>query len=219
MTDAIPTDGAETASTADTGDTIEATVHPGWADPDPAELASGLYDRGSRSEGGAVPEAYALNLPAEYEGRVALSADHPLYAPAADWARKWDLPQQAFDELVGIQAGYEAGAGIDADAERAKMLDAFSEGGRLSETQAQARADEIGKWAVGLLGGDLKRNPALINELMLLTATADGVALLRTLKNRVGEARPPRAARGHGGDSAMSTEAFYRELFRSGGRS
>lgn len=167
--------------------------------------------------GGGVPDVYALNLPEDLTGRVELSSDHPLYAPASDWARKWNLPQAAFDELVAIQAGHEAGSGIDQGAERTKLIEAFSEGGRLSPAQAQAKADEIGRWAVGLLAGEARRNPAIVNELIALTATADGVALLRALKSRVGEARPPRAGNGSGGSAAVSTEDFYRELFRGRG--
>jgi hypothetical protein len=168
-------------------------------------------------ETASVPDVYALNLPEDLTGRVEVSPDHPLYAPASDWARKWNLPQAAFDELVAIQAGHEAGSGIDQGAERTKLLEAFSEGGRLSPAQAQAKADEIGRWAVGLLSGEARRNPAILGELIGLTATADGVALLRALKSRVGEARPPRAGNGGGGSPAVSTEEFYRELFRGRG--
>lgn len=194
------------------------SVHPGWADVDPAFAEAPPADAASGGEGGApaVPDVYALNLPDELSGRVEVSPDHPLYAPASDWARKWGLPQQAFDELVAIQAGHEAGGGIDSAAERTKLLAAFNDNGRLNEAQAQARADEVGRWAVGLLGPDVRRHRGLANELMMLTATADGVALLRAIKSRVGEARPPKAGHAGGGSAAVSTEEFYRELFRGG---
>jgi hypothetical protein len=179
--------------------------------------AGRAYADADTTEAGGVPDVYALNLPEDLTGRVEVSPDHPLYAPASDWARKWNLPQAAFDELVAIQAGHEAGSGIDQGAERTKLIEAFSEGGRLSPAQAQAKADEIGRWAVGLLSGEARRNPAILGELIGLTATADGVALLRALKSRVGEARPPRAGQGSGGSPAVSTEEFYRELFRGRG--
>jgi len=56
-----------------------------------------------------------------------------------------------------------------------------------------------------------------LGELIALTATADGVALLAALKGRVGEARPPRPGKAGNGSAAVSTEDFYRELFRGRG--
>lgn len=207
MSDTTMTDTVSDTA-AETGGMRDAYAGRTYADADVTEAGAAASS--------SVPDVYALNLPEDLTGRVELSADHPLYAPASDWARKWNLPQAAFDELVAIQAGHEAGSGIDQGAERTKLIEAFSENGRLSPAQAQAKADEIGRWAVGLLAGEAKRNPAIVNELVALTATADGVALLRALKNRVGEARPPRAGHANGGSSAISTEEFYRELFRGG---
>ncbi|MDX9861635.1 MAG: hypothetical protein RBS99_12040, partial [Rhodospirillales bacterium] len=57
--------------------------------------------RGKIADHGKVtaPETYALNLPDALKGKVEVSDKHPLYAPVSEWARKHNLPQEAFDEL------------------------------------------------------------------------------------------------------------------------
>ena len=65
-------------------------------DPKVAERVTALRTRAEKAavfESYVPPESYALTLPADLQGKIEVSPDHPLYAPAAEWAKKWNLPQ------------------------------------------------------------------------------------------------------------------------------
>ena len=158
-----------------------------------------------------VPEGdYALNVPEDLASQgIEASADDPMYGIATEWARKHNVSQEAFDELAASfyglrltehQADVEWSAG-----QRKALIEAFSDGGNLSEEKALEAAQDVGKWAVGALGTQVVNNPALLDELKFLTASAGGVLLLKALKEATGDVKTPSDP----GGGAVEKKPFY----------
>lgn len=55
-----------------------------------------------------APEAYAINRP-EGVNEVVLPDNDPLLAKTHEWGKKWGMPQEALDEIVGEVLGFQMG--------------------------------------------------------------------------------------------------------------
>lgn len=143
-----------------------------------------------------APETYELVVPDALKETVKADAEHPMAKPAMEWAKKHGLSQEAFSELTALFYG-DVAAGAESDKafhaeQETKLVEAFSDGGNLTAEQAKAAAAEVGRWAGALLKPDIENNPALLNELKSVAMTADGVLLLRALRDRTGATNPPK---------------------------
>ena len=141
---------------------------------------------------------FQVQVPEGMEDKVVVDMDSPMAQAAMAFAAAKGMSQDDFNDLTSayfnVADVQPAADQPDFDGERKKLVDTFDEGGRLSPPQALARAQEIGNWAVGLLADELKTSPDLIDELSHLTSTADGVRLLKSLRDNIGESRPPKSA-------------------------
>ncbi|MGH6886289.1 MAG: capsid assembly protein [Kiloniellales bacterium] len=144
----------------------------------------------------SAPERYELALPAALEGKMSVDPGHPLVEPAMAWARKHGLSQEAFAELAQLWYGHEAeasgeaGGASDRDSEMARLDAALGQ-------RADAVKGELARWMNGLLGRDFAAEPALLSAAEELASTAEGVLLLKAIKDKLGE-RPLPASRGAG---------------------
>lgn len=170
------------------------------------DLRQKISERGNEDVSIVVPDAYELAVPEALVGRVAVDVDDPLAKGAMDWARKNGLGQEAFSELAALYYSKLSEGLNDADrnmeGEMQKLHDALG-------PQADRDMDDLTRWVDGLLGEDLANAPELYLALDHLTSTADGVVLLKTLKERLGERGVPTSR--SGGLLQLNEEAL-REL-------
>lgn len=86
---------------------------------------------------------------------VAIDENHPMAGPAKSFAHKWQLPQEAMNELVKMQAGYvvETAKSFNEEmkAERVKLGDKADARIAAVETALVGRLGETGKALSGLL--------------------------------------------------------------------
>ncbi len=157
------------------------------------------------------PEAYELVLPRELSGRVAADAEDPLAKGAMDWARRHGLGQEAFSELAGLYFGRVAEAAIDSEAERGKLAAALGD-------RADSEIVGLSRWVDGLLGDVLAESREIYAALDRLTATADGVMLIKAIKDKLGEAGLPssRAAQPGAPDARALRKLQASEAYRAG---
>lgn len=157
------------------------------------------------------PEAYELSLPEELSGRIAADADDPLAKGAMDWARRHGLGQDAFSELASLYFGRLAESAIDAEAERGKLAAVFGD-------RADGELAGLSRWVDGLLGDVLAESREIHSALDRLTATADGVMLIKAIKDKLGETGLPSSRIGTPG--APDAQALRRlqgsEAYRGG---
>lgn len=149
-----------------------------------------------------APERYEMALPEDLAGRMSLDPEDPLAVAAMEWARRHNLPQDAFSELAELFCRCEAEA-RDPDAYRSLQLGALEEA--LGE-QAPHVCREVGQWFGALLAEDFSRDPDLLAAAESLAADARGVLLLKTLRDRLGErgVPGPQAAAGEAtGEAAL----------------
>jgi len=152
-----------------------------------ADLRRKLSERGAK-----VPESYELFVPEDLVDLIKADAEDPLAIGAMDWARKHGLSQEAFSELSSLYYSQMQGvSGPDQGVEMEKLQTLF--GPRLS-----VELDQLTQWADGMLGEDMARAPELYHAFERMTSTAEGILLLKTLKDRLGERGVP-SFRGHGG--------------------
>jgi hypothetical protein len=114
-------------------------------------------------QAGIPPSAdqYALSLegwtPPEGvdAGEVAIKEDHPLIAPAKEFAHKWGLPQEAFADLAKLHANYVAGEvktwNANKAAEMAKLGEKGSDRVSAVSTALLGRLGEAAKPLLGLM--------------------------------------------------------------------
>jgi hypothetical protein len=131
-----------------------------------------------------VPEAYELAVPQDLANRIRADAEDPLAQSAMDWAKKQGLSQEAFSELAALYYGRLAEDAVDRDAEMGKLKSVFG-------SKAESELAGLGRWVQGLLGNTLSRDPEMERTLHHLTATADGVKLLKAFKDRLAEPAVP----------------------------
>ena len=171
-----------------------------------AAVKRALDLRRKLSEKPAAPESYQLVVPDDLKEKVEANAEHPLAKPAMEWARKHGLTQDAFAELTGLFYAREA-AGFDEDARFAtEQNEALAKA--LGENAEKVKK-ELGQWVGGLLGGDFKENPALLEAAGLLASDANGVLLIKALKDKIGERGIPS---GRDRDSGAVSEADLKAL-------
>jgi len=152
-------------------------------------------ENGEHNGHSSVQEAYELTLPDDLQGRVEIDERDPQWLAFQDVARSQGLNQKTVDALTAM---HFKGVAEQSDSnnefgnvEKAKLIDAFNDGGNLSADQAMGKAQDVADWAVGLLKPDMQRNPELALELETLATTSAGVQLLSALKSRIGETRLP----------------------------
>lgn len=158
------------------------------------------------------PEAYEIALPKELEGRIAADIEDPLAREAMDWARRQGLGQEAFSELAALYFGRLASSAIDSEAERSKLARALGD-------RADAEIAGLSRWVDGLLGDVLTESAELHAALDRLTATADGVLLVKAIKDKLGEAAVPSSRAGAAAalpDVAALRKLQASEAYRSG---
>lgn len=153
-----------------------------------------------------APEGdYELVVPEDLaKDGIAADTEDPLFKPIAELAREKNWSQDDLNDITAIYyRGKAAEAKADADAsgeERQKLIDHYSDGGRLSEDDALKKASENGKWVTSLLSSEIKKHPEFMDELKVLTMTAAGCQLLEAIRNRVGETATPGGEGGKGAD-------------------
>lgn len=130
------------------------------------------------------PEAYELALPEALAARIRADAEDPLAKGAMDWARRHGLGQDAFSELASLYFGRLAEVAVDPEAERAKLRESLGE-------RADGEIAGLGRWVDGLLGDVIAESADLRGALDRLTATADGVMLVKAIKDKLGESGVP----------------------------
>lgn len=101
---------------------------------------------------------------------ISIDDNHPLAAPAKDFAHKWQLPQEAMNELVRLQADYVANEAKTFNetmkAERAKL-----------GQNAEARIEAVKTALIGRLG---EAGKALVGTLVSAAVIEAYEGLLRT---------------------------------------
>lgn len=132
----------------------------------------------------AVPETYALTVPDDLAGRIAPDAADPIAVAAMEVARRHGLSQEAFSDLAALYYGNLDASRVDRDAEMERLSAVLGE-----RTPVELR--DLGRWMEGLLGSAFSDDPALRRTAAHLTATADGVMLLKALKDRLAERGVP----------------------------
>lgn len=150
--------------------------------------------------------AYELTVPEELEGKVQADASDPLFSIASQWANAQGVDQDGFNKLTAAYFAHQAGAAADqteADvAERAAFIEAFGAGdGRTDEdayAAAQNNARHIGDWVSSLIAPTLMEHPGVRNILVDVASFADGILLLKALKEAIGEQTAPGRAGGAG---------------------
>lgn len=157
------------------------------------------------------PETYELVLPQELSARVAVDADDPLAKGAMDWARRHGLGQDAFAELASLYFGRVAESAIDSEAERGKLATAFGD-------RADSEIAGLSRWVDGILGDVLAESREVYSALDRLTATADGVMLIKAIKDKLGEAGLPssRAGAPAAPDAGALRKLQSSEAYRAG---
>lgn len=157
------------------------------------------------------PDAYELVLPQELSGRVVADAEDPLAKGAMDWARRHGLGQDAFAELAGLYFGRVAETAVDSEAERGKLAAALGD-------RTESEIAGLSRWVDGLLGDVLAESREVYAALDRLTATADGVMLIKAIKDKLGEAGLPssRAAQPGAPDARALRQLQGSEAYRAG---
>ena len=192
--------GADDAADASGADT-PLTVKIGDADvevsKEVADHIKALEDNAPAIADWKAPEGdYAINLSEDLiKAGFEAKTDDPMFKLASEWCKKYDVPQSAFDELAAGYFGHQQ-TELQTDAEdqakeRTKMLDHFSDGGKITEGEATKKAQAVANWAVKTLGESVIKDPELADELKFLTATADGIRLLDALRQRTGGPSAP----------------------------
>lgn len=149
----------------------------------------------------AAPESYELIVPDDLQEKVRADVEHPLASPAMDWAKKHGLSQDAFSELASLFYHQEASthdADVKYEAEQRDILK------KALGDDAERVTKDLGKWVYGLLGKDFKENTGLHTAANMLACDANGVLLIKALKDKLGETAVP-SSRGH--DAASLSES------------
>jgi len=136
------------------------------------------------------PEAYALSLPEDLAARIAPDENDPLARGAMEWARRQGLGQEAFSELAALYYGHMVDVVPDRESEMRRLSESLG-------PRAGMELADLSGWACEMLGGSLAKSPEIAEAFESLTSTANGVLLLKALRDRLGEAGLP-SARGSG---------------------
>jgi len=188
-----------------------------------ADLRRKLSEQGSggatlSADRDAVPDMYELCLPKGMEDHIQVAPEDPLAKNAMDWARRHGLGQEAFSELTQMYYERLASEQQDDDHRQEGELEKLHEA---LGPRADHEMEDLSRWVDGLLGPDLENAPELYCALDQLTSSADGVILLRTLKERLGERGVPTSRMSSG--PYLNEESLRQlqssEAYRSGDKS
>ncbi len=157
-------------------------------------------------------DGYQLNVPEAFADRVQADPNDPRVEKLFEIAKTNGWKQDTVDALVAMEYANVAAA-VEADTqaqanEKESLIKMMDPDGAMGGEAALAKATEYGTWAVGLLGDDLKANPALMDELRFMTTTANGVALLKAIKDRTSVAAAPRASDANAQPNPFATDTF-----------
>ena len=166
-----------------------------------ALLKSATDLRKLQSEQIKAPENYELAVPETLQDKITVDAELPIAKNAMEWAKANNVSQEAFSELTALFYEDQAGGLIDQDAEQEILNQA------LGDNPDKAKTD-IGKWFGGLLGDEFAAKPELMEEAQLIASSANGVLLLKALKDKLsGHTKIPPNDGGQAGD-ALSLEGL-----------
>ncbi|MBN2752623.1 MAG: hypothetical protein JXQ84_07930 [Rhodospirillaceae bacterium] len=159
----------------------------------------------------AAPEVYALTLPEDLAQRIAPDESDPLAHQAMDWAKKHGLGQEAFSELTTLYYGALAENAVDREAELGRLTEALG-------PRAEAEMAGLSQWVDGMLGDAVAKTPDLFHALENLTATAEGVLLLKAFKDKLTESGVPSSRSGGGKrlDAASLRALQESDAYRAG---
>jgi len=130
------------------------------------------------------PESYALTLPEDLAARIAPDENDPLARRAMDWAKQQGLGQEAFSGLAALYYGHLADGAPDRDSEMQRLAEALG-------PRAGAELAGLSRWVGDILGEGMGKSPEIAAALDRLTATADGVLLLKAIRDKLGETGLP----------------------------
>ncbi|WP_417517356.1 capsid assembly protein [Minwuia sp.] len=153
---------------------------------------------------GKAPAKYDLRLPEDIATKRKVDADDPLAAAAMDWARRNNLPQAAFDELVDTFVRQEAETMNPRkfrDIQMAALKEKF--GHRCDEV-----CKDVGHWFGALMNRDFAEQPELKEAAEELASDARGVMLLKAIRDRLVEKGVP--GNHYTGSGAMDEAALRR---------
>lgn len=130
-----------------------------------------------------APDKYEVRAPATFKDRFEIKADDPLAAGVMEVAKKAGIPQQAFDELVGVYVQNQVAA---AEAEQKAFAEEIAaDTKKLTEalgTDARAKVQDLDKW-LGAQIGDSEAHRAAVMDLRM---TAHGTLFLMHLRSQMG---------------------------------
>ncbi|WP_416899606.1 MAG: capsid assembly protein [Minwuia sp.] len=134
-----------------------------------------------------APAAYEIRLPDDLGARRKIDPEDPLAAAAMDWAKRNNLPQAAFDELVETFVRQDAEM-MDPDRFRDLQMSALKErfGHRCDEV-----CKDVGHWFGALMQPDFEAQPELREAAEELASDARGVMLLKAIRDRLTERGVP----------------------------
>ena len=164
----------------------DGTANDGRGGPNVGALAKAVTDLRRQVSGrsDSPPDTYELTVPETLTHTIQADPDHPLAKPAMEWAKKNGLSQTAFNELTGLfyaQQAEDAESDQKWDKEQSALLD------QALGANAERIKQDIGRWFYSLLAEDFKDRPGLLEAVQGMTRNADGVLLIKALKDKIGE--------------------------------
>ncbi len=158
------------------------------------------------------PEDYRLNVPEAYADRIQADLGDPRVEGLFEIAKANGWKQDVVDELVALEyANAAAAAQADTQAhasEKEALIKLMDPDGTLGGEGAMKAAQDVGNWAVNVLSGDIKANPAIADEIRFSATTANGVAMLQAFMNRTKISAAPRARDAGGPPNPWSSTHF-----------
>ncbi len=230
MTDAATTptpDGA--AAAQDTGERAPDPAGAGGVAPE--DYYAGLFEGEAGSapdgtDGGSAPApsgVYELVVPEALADRIQPDPEDPRWGPLQEVGRKHGFSQDAINDILALAYQHDvdqAAADDQWSADQAKALDAA-----LGDNAAKIK-DELGRWFGGLVARHLRADPlapaedqaraaAMLREAQVWTQSAEGVLLLKAIKDAIGEHAPPPPGPDAGppADREITTEDYYKGIF------
>ncbi len=165
-----------------------------------------------------VPEAYDLVVPDDLKDVIEVDAADPRWSQLQEVAKAKGWSQETVNDILALHYGDLAASAAEDEKfgtdEKAKLIKAFNDGGKLSDEKAMKAAQGNADWVAALLKPAIKKNPGLVNELKSIAVTADGVQLMAALRDAIKEVRPPKTGDGDP-NPEMSTEDYFKEIFKT----
>ncbi len=168
----------------------DGTANDGQGGPNVGALAKAVTDLRRQVSGRSdpPPDRYELTVPEALTETIEADPSHPLAKPAMEWAKKNGLSQAAFNDLTGLFYGHQAAQAGDEEKyyqEQNAILD------QALGPRAETIKQDLVNWFEGLLAQDFRDQPELFEAAHLVTRDADGVLLLKALKNKISQRNVP----------------------------